>query len=235
MRSQIQTSRSDGFSLIELVIAMAITLSIVTAASTLLARGFKVRARENQKSDALADVQRALSIMSREIASAGFNIDVDSGATSIIDADSSASSIRFCSNLNKFDTTATAASRNNVQDPGEDVLYFISVADNTTYLARYDRYAATAATEKTVLANRIDSFNIHYFDQRVTYTANVGDPDITNPSAAEVSPSAATYIVIALAVTLDQVGTPGAPGYQPAFRVLLVSDVALRNHDLSTY
>ncbi len=235
MRSKNLTSKAAGFSLVELIIAMAITLSILTVASTLLARGFNVRTRENQKSDALADVQRALSIMSREIANAGFNIDVSSGTNSIIAADSGISTIRFCSNLNKFDTAATTDSRNNVQDPGEDVVYFLSVADNTTYLARYDRYADTVVKQKTVLANRIDSFNIHYFNQRVTYTANVGDTDISNWSAAEVAPSAATYIVIALSVTLDQVGTEGAPGYQPPFRVLLVSDVALRNHDLTTY
>lgn len=235
MRSQILKSKSEGFSLIELVIAMAITLTIMTLASTLLARGFNVRSRENQKSDALADAQRALNIMSREIANAGFNIDTTTGTNGIISADSNATSIRFCSNLNKFDTGADAPSRNNVQDPDEDILYFINEADDTTYLARYDRFAATPERQRTVLANRIDSLNFHYFNQRVNYTSNVGDTDITNKSAAEVDPSAATYIVIALSVTLDAVGTPGSPGYQPPFRVLLVSDVALRNHDLTTY
>lgn len=232
MRSRILTSRSEGFSLIELLIAMTLALVVMGIATTLIASAFHIRERENQKSDALADTQRALNIMSREIANAGFNLSTNG----IVAADSGVSSIRVRANLNKYDTTAAEESRNNVQDPGEDIQYFISAADNTIYLARYDEYALTGPTRKTVLANRIDSFNIHYFNQRVTYTANTGDTDITNPSVPEVaSPSAATYIVIAIAVTLDQVGTEGSPGYQPPFRVLLVSDVSLRNNGLSSY
>ena len=232
MRVQILKSRSGGFSLLELLIAMTLTLVIMGVASTLIASAFHIRDRENQKSDALADTQRALNIMSREIANAGFNLNTNG----IVADDSGNSAIRVRANLNKFDITADAASRNNVQDPGEDIRYFISAAETTTYLARYDPYATSAPEQKTVLANRIDSLNIHYFDQRVSYTANPGDSDITNPSVPEVaSPSAARYIVIAIAVNLDQVGTPGSPGYQPPSRVLLVSDVSLRNNALSIY
>jgi prepilin-type N-terminal cleavage/methylation domain-containing protein len=231
MRYQILKSRSEGFSLIELLIAMTLTLIVMGVASTLIASAFHIRDRENQKSDALADTQRALNIMSREIANAGFNLNTNG----IVAADSGTSSIRVRSNLNKFDITASEDSRKNVQDPGEDIKYFISAADDTTYLARWDEYAATEFTQKTVLANRIDSFNIHYFDQRVSYTANTGDSDITNPSVPEVAAGAARYIVIAVTVNLDQVGTPGSPGYQPESRVLLVSDVSLRNNALSVY
>jgi len=231
MRSKILTSRSEGFSLVELTIAMTITLVVMGIASTMLANAFHARARENQKSDALADAQRALNIISREIANAGFNL----SSNGIIDADSGITSIRIRSNLNKFDTNANADSRNNVRDPGEDIKYSITEAENTTYLARYDEYANTVPEQKTVLANRIDSFNIHYFDQRVTYTANTGDTDISNKSVPEVAPSAAKYIVIALSVTLNQVGTEGEPGFQRAFRTLLVSDITLRNSDLSVY
>jgi len=86
-----------------------------------------------------------------------------------------------------------------------------------------------------VLANRIDNLNIHYFDQKVTYTAAPGDSDISDKSATEVAPSAAKYIVIAVSVTLDAVGTPGTPGYQPPYSVLICSDVTLRNSDLWSY
>ncbi len=53
---------------------------------------------------------------------------------------------------------------------GEDITYFINEADNTKYLARHDVFG----NGSTVLANRIDSMNIHYFDQKVTYTAAAG-------------------------------------------------------------
>src|SRR5918997_61256 len=53
-----------GFSLIELMIAMAIVLVMMTGATQLLMSSLGARTRETQKSDALADAQRALNIMS---------------------------------------------------------------------------------------------------------------------------------------------------------------------------
>ena len=229
MSSANKQTSSSGFSLLELLIAMAVTLSLMVAATTLLANAMRIRSRENQKSDALADAQRALNIMSREIADAGFNL-TNNG---IVVADSGVNKIRIRSNLNRYDYDASVsdASRANVMDSGEDITYFINLADNTKYLARHDEYG----NGSTVLANRIDSLNIHYFDQKVSYTAPMAGSDITNVSAAEVTPGNAKYIVIAVSVTLDQVGTPGSTGYQPPFSVLLCSDVTLRNSGLWGY
>lgn len=220
-------SSQQGFSLLELIIAMAITLVLMGMATTLIAGALRTRTREYQKSDALADAQRAINIMSREVADAGFNL----SSNGIVAAESNANQIRVRSNLNKFDYTAIAASRDNIQDPGEDVTYFINLAANTKYLARHDEYG----TGNTVLANRLDSFNIHYFGQKVTYDSAYNATDISNPSAAEVTPDQAKYIVIAVSVTLNQVGVPGSSGFQPASTVLLCSDVALRNANLANY
>jgi len=229
MSSVNKKATNGGFSLLELLIAMVITMALMTAASSLLANALRVRSRENQKSDALADTQRAINIMSREIANAGFNM-IGNG---IVPGESGLNEIRVRSNLNKFDfdPSVSADSRMNLQDPGEDITYFINEADNTMYLARHDKYG----TGSTVLANRIDSMNIHYFGQKVSYTAPSGGSDITDKSATEVAPENAKYIVIAVSVTLDAVGQPGAPGYQPPYSVLLCSDVALRNTDLWIY
>ena len=229
MSTSNNKNTSGGFSLLELLIAMVITMALMTAASTLLANALRVRSRENQKSDALADTQRALNIMSREIANSGFNL-TNNG---LVAADCGISEIRVRSNLNRYDydPSVTDTSRYNVQDSGEDITYFINEADNTKYLARHDKFG----TGSTVLANRIDGMNVHYFDQKVTYTAPPGGADITDVSATEVSPANAKYIVIAISVTLDAVGQPGSPGYQPPYSVLLCSDVTLRNTDLWSY
>jgi prepilin-type N-terminal cleavage/methylation domain-containing protein len=233
MTSLRANKSSGGFSLLELLIAMAITITLMTAASTLLASALRVRSRENQKSDALADTQRALNIMSREIADSGFNLNNNG----IVPADSGLNTIRIRSNLNKYDYSPTIsdAARNGIsvpnEDSGEDISYFTNLADNTKYLARHDQYGSGSS----VLANRIDSMSLHYFDQKVTYSANSGDADISNVSATEVAPAQAKYVVIAIAVTLDQVGIPGSPGYQPRYSVLLCSDVALRNAGLWDY
>lgn len=237
MQALTDKSGSEGFSLLELIIGMGITLVIMGMASTLVASAFRMRSRENQKSDALADVQRGLNIMSREIANAGFNLNTNG----IVAEDSDSESIRIRSNLNKFDTSVSLEARTGIglaaiasEDAGEDVKYFRNLAVDTQYLARYDEYSADV-NKGTVLANRIDSLKIHYFGQAVTYDAPPDATDISNPSAPEVLPGAAKYIVIALAVTLNEVGTVGSPGYQPERQVLLVSDVTLRNSGLPTY
>jgi len=229
MSSLNNKNTSGGFSLLELLIAMVITMALMTAASTLLANALRIRSRENQKSDALADTQRALNIMSREIANAGFNMT----GNGLVAADSSLNEIRVRANLNRYDydPSVTDDSRNNVEDAGEDITYFINTADNTMYLARHDKFG----TGSTVLANRIDGMNIHYFGQKVSYVAPPGGSDITGASAAEVSPASAKYIVISISVTLDAIGTPGQPGYHPHYSVLLCSDVTLRNSDLWSY
>ncbi|HET9712022.1 MAG TPA: prepilin-type N-terminal cleavage/methylation domain-containing protein [Pyrinomonadaceae bacterium] len=224
-------SSSSGFSLLELLIAMAITMVLVTAAVTLLASGLRMRTRENQKSDALADTQRALNIMSREIANAGFNL----SNNGIVTADSGPNKIRVRSNTNKYeveDPTLTNIARNNVGEEEEDISYYLNEAENTKYLVRHDEFG----TGSTVLANRIDSLNFYYFDQKVTYTVPSGGSgsDITFLSP-QVSKENAKYLVIAISVTLDAVGTPGSDGYQPGHSVLLCSDVTLRNSDLRFY
>ncbi|MDQ5843910.1 MAG: prepilin-type N-terminal cleavage/methylation domain-containing protein [Acidobacteriota bacterium] len=237
MQALTHKTGSEGFSLLELIIGMTITVIIMGMASTLVASAFRMRSRENQKSDALADVQRGLNIMSREIANAGFNLNTNG----IVEEDSDSESIRVRSNLNRFNALVSAEARNGIglaavasEDEGEDVKYFRNLAADTQYLARYDEHTGNE-DKGTVLANRIDSLKIHYFGQAITYDANPGDTDISNASAAEVSPSAAKYVVIALSVTLNEVGAPGSPGYQPERQVLLVSDVTLRNSGLSTY
>ncbi len=218
---------------------MTLTVTIMGVGSTLLATAFKQRASNYDTIDALADAQRALNIMSREIADAGFNL-TDNGivaADSVTDANGN-STIRVRSNLNKFDMSPTISdtARNGIgvvgQDAGEDVKYFIYPTANTTLLARYDAYAV-AGGSSTVLANRLDGLHIHYFSQYVTYSTS--GCDITSASAAEVDASAAKYVVIAVCVGVEAVGSPGSPGYQPARTVLLVSDVALRNSNLPTY
>jgi Tfp pilus assembly protein PilW len=238
METQTALKRSiRGFSLLELLIAMTITIVVVGLASTLLAQSLNVRVRANHNSDSLADVQRALNIMSREIANAGFNLTTNGivAADSGTDANGN-STLRIRANLNKFSTMASSGARNGIgttgEDQDEDITYFVYPAGNTTLLARFDANII-AGGNSTVLANRLDSLRIHYFSQAVTYSTT--GCDISGASATEVAPGAAKYVVLAVCVRLDAIGTPGAPGYQPPTSVLLVSDVALRNANLSIY
>jgi Tfp pilus assembly protein PilW len=107
---QTRTAKTQaGFSLLELLIAMGITLTVVGLASTLLASSFNIRSREDRKSDAIADVQRALNIMTREISNSGFKVPAGLPSVSpngIVTGDSNNESLRIVSNLNGMPESA---------------------------------------------------------------------------------------------------------------------------------
>jgi Tfp pilus assembly protein PilW len=235
--AEIKAGQARGFSIIELLVAMTLTLVITGVAATLLSRTMNIRTRTNANADALADAQRALNIMSREIANTGFNLN-DNGIVagdSITDSQGN-STLRIRANLNKFSLTASTGAQNGigtvVEDAGEDVKYLLYAENNTNLLARYDAYVV-AGGQSTVLANRLDSLHVHYYSQKVTY--GTAACDITGASSSEVNPQAATYVVLAVCVHLNAVGKQNGPGYQPATSVLLASDVALRNSNLPLY
>lgn len=215
-----------GFSLVELLVAMAVTLVVMVIASTMVAGSFNIRARENQRSDALSDSQRALNFMTRDIANAGFGL----RNNGIVAADSTGSAIRVRANLNAFSGQTTS---DVVTDPDEDLEYTLISDGTNSYLVRLD---VNTSNQSTILANRIDNFRIRYYASKVTYTPTPDNCDIDTGGVGEVAQkSDARYVVLILCVTLPQRGTPGGPGYQAASKVQLVSDVALRNSDLTAY
>ena len=230
-----------GFSLFELIIAMALTVTVMALASTLLASGFHVRTREDNKSDAIADVQRALNIMTREISNSGLRLPSSLGAVGsngVVTNDSDNQSLRFVSNLNGLPDSANGyVEDTDLDDTDEDIKFLMYVDANLgqRYIVRYER---NGTNETTVLANRIDSLVFRYYDKKVTYDTTVdsnGVCDIKNVVNAsglaetEVSPGAAKFVVIAVGVSLPAVGNPKTPGYQAASQVQLTSDVVLRN------
>ncbi len=209
-----------GFSLIELLIAMTIIIIGMGVASRLLAQSFGIRNREDTRSDAIADAQRALNIMSRELANAGFGM-MDNG---IVAADSGADSIRIRANLNAYQGQTTS---NVVTDRDEDVKYLMYTDDaaGRRYLVRYD-VNLIAPMNLTVLANRIDSLSITYWDK---------DGNQLNVAATPALAVNAARLVLTVGVTLPAVARPGAANYMPPSQVQLSSEVVLRNTRLLTY
>src|SRR5687767_15297211 len=130
----MQTKRSNnqaGFSLIELIIAMGITVTIMTLSCSLLAAGFNMRSREDRKSDAIVDVQRALNIMTREISNSGLKLPSDLPSISsngVVAGDSSNESIRIVSNLNGMPDSANGYFEDtDVTDADEDLKFLMYV------------------------------------------------------------------------------------------------------------
>jgi type II secretory pathway pseudopilin PulG len=236
-----RANNEGGFSLIELILAMGITLTVLGLSSSLLAGGFYSRSREDRKSDAIADVQRALNIMTREISNSGLRLPSGLAAVStngIVTNDSDNSSVRIVSNLNGMPDSANGYFEDaDVDDTDEDLkfLMYVDAALGQRYIVRYEK---NGSNQTTVLANRIDSLIFRYYDEKVTYSTTVDSDgvcditDVVNASGtakSEVSPASAKFIVIAVGVTLPAVGTRGTQGYQPASQVQLTSDVVLRN------
>jgi len=236
MRKQISERGQAGFSLLELIAAMSITILLTGLASALLAGSFSMRARENQKTEALADAQRGLNLMTREIANSGYGL-TDNG---IVAADSGAQSIRVRANLNASSGEITS---NSTSDRDEDIKYLLwNDPDNlNSFIVRLD---VNSSTQEMILANRVDSMKLRYYPDKVTYDTGNCDVngDITNvrdqygnPAGEVALKAAAKYIVLSVCVNLPAVSTPGAPGYQPSSSVHLVSDIALRNSQLYNY
>ncbi|HKR61515.1 MAG TPA: prepilin-type N-terminal cleavage/methylation domain-containing protein [Pyrinomonadaceae bacterium] len=209
--------RELGFSLIELLFAMTLTLIVAGISATLLSQSMRMRTREDHRSDAIADAQRALNIVSREIANSGFGL-IDNG---IVPGDTNAASIRVRANLNAYTLDAT---NNVVTDPDEDIKYlmYIDEAENRHYLVRRD--VGAAAT--TVLANRLDTFGLEYFDGSGTQLNLAADP---------LSVANAWKVRITVGVILPAEGKFGSDSYQPQSTVQLVSDVVLRNTVQTTF
>ena len=219
-----------GFSLVELIIAMGVTLLILTVASTLLAQSFGVRLREDRRSDSLADVQRALNIMSREIANSGMSLPspltytpagtstpTSVPANGLLPSYCDSDDLSFVSNLD-----ALSAGDNTVDGTDEQVHYSFFVDGMDSFLVRQNLKNGSVS----VLANRIDQVQFVYGNR-----AAVGDPVVWGGAA-----SANTVAVrILVSVTLPAVGSPGAPGYQPQWATQLSSEVVLRNAMLDTF
>lgn len=144
LNKKMRKKTGAGFSLLELTIAMGISLAVLAAASTLLATSLRTRSRENTRSEALASAQRALNIMTREIGNSGYGL-TDNG---IVTADSAANSIRVRANLNN-DT--------DLSDTDEDLRFVFQSANGA--IVRVDNAAGSV-----VLATNITGLTIQYQD-----------------------------------------------------------------------
>lgn len=223
MRAVNARKAEAGFTLAELMVAMAITVALVGLAGKFLQGSFNVRLREDERGVALADAQRALNIISREVANAGFGL----SNNGIVAADSGAGSIRVRANLNAFEGVSSSGS---VSDPHEDVRYRLVAAAANSYIERLD---VNTGAKVAILANRVDDFTVAYYSDKVDYAA---DDCVIEANAAEVGDTKdARYVVIAVCVDLPARGSPGGVGYQPPSSVQLISSVALRNANLTRY
>ncbi|HEY0461551.1 MAG TPA: type II secretion system protein [Pyrinomonadaceae bacterium] len=192
-------TKNSGFSLIELLIAMSITLVLMGLATSLFASALGTRTRESRKTDALTSARAAISAISREISNSGYGLTTNG----IVAADSGTRKIHFRANLSNEDYTTDSA--------GEDVTYFFDSA--TKSIVRYD---PNATPTTSVIVNKISDVQFSYFD----YVEGAA-----LPTTGSVTPTGNTgRINITVTVSLEDV--QGQPKNQT---ITFTSDVTLRN------
>jgi len=201
-----------GFSLLELLVAMGVTLTIMVVAGRMLAMTMNVRTRENQRTEAIADAQRTLQMITRDISNAGLGLN-NNGIICDSPAEATYGAIRIRSNLNAFTSAAP-----NTTDPDEDVAYALindaTVTPAQTLVTRQDINTGKISQ----LANRVDGLRFEFLNDDDTAAASVAK---------------AVKVRVSVWVALPAVGTPGSSGYQPPSRMMLGSQAALRNALLS--
>ncbi len=208
-----------GFSLLELVIGMTVTLILLAVLSSVLHRATGVNAREGRKADALVSAQAAMNVVSREIGNSGFGIYTDATtqtpSNGIVLADSSANQIRIRSNFDNVGDYSVPPGSTvlSTNQPGEDVTYFFEPA--TRSIVRYDRNPPTGTDATSVVVNQISSVRFQYFN----YTTS------SSTVTETATPTSATGRVrITVEVELDPV-----VGQARNETVTFTSDVTLRN------
>ena len=209
--------QDKGFSLVEMLIAMTIMLSLLGIVSIVLGRSLGVRERESRKTDALTSAQAALNIMSREIANGGFGI-YDNALTKtanngLIVPDCTTQRVHLRTNINNVGphTAPPGSTVLSTNQSGEDVTYFFDPA--TDSIVRYD---PNGTPQTSVVVNRISNVTFQYID----YVSGSSIPI----APANVPTSFTGRINMTVTVNLEPV--QGQPDNQS---VTFTSDVSLRN------
>ena len=210
----------SGFSLIEMILAMTVTLVIVGISFGLLAQSLNRKSRDDAEASASADANQAISWITQDVLNSGFGLTTN-GLTV---TDCTEEKIRIRANLNAFlkETTSSV-----VTDWDEDIIYqLVNGADGRASLIRSDG----AKGESRVIATDLDNVDAD----------NDGDGDgltfqYFDEAGAEVSPPLAVRVAVSLRVILPASGQPGSEGYQPSRTKLLSSTIVLRNTRLLAY
>ena len=200
--------RHSGFSLVELLVTMVLSLIILGAAVAVYSAAMGTRSREQDRTDAITSAQAALNVMSREIGNSGYGLTLSNG---LVTSDCGLNRLRFRANVSNEglygDATAQA---------GEDVMYFLVGSGTDRSVVRYDR--VTGVTSGII--NQVSNVEFIYH--------NYASDGTNSPGAASNSTA---RITVTLEVVLNNIQG------QPTRTERVSSDITLRNspYSLSQY
>jgi prepilin-type N-terminal cleavage/methylation domain-containing protein len=200
----------EGFTLIEMIIAMVITLIILGVAIATFTGALGSRLREQGRTDAITSAQAALNIMSREIGNSGYGLMnnglvVNPASYSTDNCDEN--QIHFRSNIDNSDLLTNGL--------GEDVTYYFDLASQSVV-----RYDPAASPQTSGIINSVSDVDFHY------YNFGVGCPNTPGGCLGDASPDTGK-IKITLTVVLDNTAAVNVNGNRR--NVEISSEIALRN------
>jgi type II secretory pathway pseudopilin PulG len=191
----------SGFTLIELITSLVLTLIILGVAVAAFSGALHTRDREMSRTDALTSAQAALNIMSREIGNSVYGLSTNG----LVTADCTGKQLHFRTNTSNHDGSTSSA--------GEDVTFYYDA--DTQSVVRYDP-AASPTTSGII--NRVSDVDFTYFN----YVVNIFTGAVTISSGAASADTARVNIKL-------KVLLPDVQG-QPTGRIeTVMSDVTLRS------
>jgi len=138
--------KESGFSLVELIFSLVLTLVILGVAVTTFSSALGSRNRETSTTDAVTSAQAALNIVSREIGNSGYGL-VTNG---IVIGDSTDKKIHIRTNTNNLNAQTDG--------PGEDVTFYYDSASQS--VVRYDLNSGVSSG----VINRVSDVDFIYYN-----------------------------------------------------------------------
>lgn len=146
-----------GFSLVELLASMVMTLMVLGMAIATYSSALSTREGENSKTDALTSAQAAINIMTREVANSGYGLNYNG----IVLSDSNEQRLHIRANIVNNDYTT--------DDNDEDITFYYDTTSQS--VLRYDPVTGTSG-----LINKISKVKFEYFDGGSTATTGASTP-----------------------------------------------------------
>ncbi|MDI1243098.1 MAG: prepilin-type N-terminal cleavage/methylation domain-containing protein [bacterium] len=199
------TDRGEaGFSLIELLLCLILTLILLGAAVMAFSNALAGRSYQAARTDAIVSAEAAINIMSREIGNSGYGL-LTNG---LVVGDSTSSRIHMRSNVSNNDFAT--------DDQNEDVTFYCNVCSASGgSVVRYDAYNGGSTSG---IINSVSNVQFQYWDYNEITHSVTGPFNVPTLSTGRVT--------ITLTVVLSNVH--GAPAGSTS-NVAVRSDVTLRN------
>jgi type IV pilus assembly protein PilW len=169
IKKQIQ-KKSSGFSLVELLVVLAMSLILLGAVVTTMVSLQRSYTKHDVAADTQQDIRMAMVFITRDIKLAGLD-PLNTAGSGIERADSSY--IRITSDRINEGAGDTEANGTIDDDNFERVSYFRDPSDNTLKIRLYEGSTASETTQ--TLANNITSLQFTYLDVAGVVTTNLTD------------------------------------------------------------